>query len=272
MRAILSPTRDPGRNLALEEILFREGEDLLLLWRSDPCVVIGRNQNAFAEANLRYCEAHGVLILRRFSGGGAVYHDPGNVNCSLSLAHEGEYLSYDPFLSRFLPALHALGVPAERRGASDVVLAGKKLCGTAQAAAKNRVLTHATLLCRADLAALSAALRPGRAILSGGGVASNRSEVTNCGLDPAAAVRGLAAIADTPLTAPTEAEMAAVEALAQEKYADFAWNFGRSPRFTATAGALTLSVRGGRIETEGPLCGLPYLPSALPAELSEQLF
>lgn len=276
MRALVSPFADGGRNLALEEALYRAADGpFLLFWRSRPCVVVGRNQNVFAEADLAFCRARGIPVLRRASGGGTVFHDEGNVNCSLFLSGQTGRLSYDPFLDLYVSALRAIGVDARRHGVCDVYLGEKKLCGTAQAAQGGRVLTHATLLCRTDLRTLSDALRPGPAEIVGRGTASVRAEVINCGLDPDGLPAALAAqmAPGAALEAPAPAELAAAEALF-EKYSDFEWNYGRSPAFTARADGMTLFVEKGRIaRADDPaLLGLPYLPDALPAPVARRFF
>lgn len=254
MRVLFSPLRDGACNLALEEHLFASGEDALLFWISDPCVVIGRNQNAFGEADLAYCRRHAVPLYRRITGGGAVYHDGGNLNCSRMTAAEGP-ISYAPFLDPLVEGLHTLSVDAVRRGESDVYLSGAKLCGTAQTLSKGRVLTHATLLCRTDLGALTAALSPGKFRPQGGGVASRRASVTNCGLDPEEAARGLARAMGGELSVPTEEELAAARRLADEKYRTYAWNFSRSPRFSVALPELQMEVEQGVITR----CSLPAL-------------
>jgi len=174
-------TTDPYRNLAIEEYLFLHSDgDVLLLWQNEPTVVIGKNQNAYAELNLDAIRARGVHVARRITGGGAVYHDLGNVNYSYISTTKGRNgLDFATFCAPMIEALAALGVRAALSGRNDLLVDGKKISGNAQHASGERVLHHGTLLFDSDLEALSAVLRVEGEKLRSKAVRSVRSRVTN---------------------------------------------------------------------------------------------
>ena len=146
---------DPAYNLAFEEYVLthRMDGDYLILWQNDNTVVVGQNQNTAAEINRAFVEAHGVHVVRRTTGGGAVYHDLGNLNYTLITGQSGA-LDYDRCLAPVLRALNALGVPAQKSRTCDMTVDGKKISGSAQKIANGRVLHHGTLLFDADLTRL----------------------------------------------------------------------------------------------------------------------
>ncbi len=256
---IENASTDPAYNLALEEYAFSEcSEDVLLLWRSTPCVVCGKYQNVYREVDVLAAHRHSVPLLRRESGGGAVYHDPGNINYSYILPAETG-VSYARAIEPMISALRKLGIPAERRGASEIAVLGKKISGSAQRQSKGRALSHGTLLFDADLAALNAlTARPDEVRTRSKGVKSQPSEVVNMrpllqrDMDAAAFLIDLRAHLPDPGTPVrlTAAEDARVRALAAEKYRDWAWNYGRSPAFTRANARppLEYAAREGRIE------------------------
>lgn len=165
------PFTDPVKNLAAEEELFlRRRESFILLWRNEPCVIIGRNQDPLAETT-PLCRAS-VPVVRRCTGGGAVYHDLRNVN--FSFIQNGSFdipTAVQPILD-FLQTLH---LPAEFSGRNDILLYGKKISGCAQRQSGGRTLTHGTLLFRRDAEKMQAYLSPPAEKLLRHGVASVRS-------------------------------------------------------------------------------------------------
>ena len=181
MKLYVLTTTNPHYNLAVEEYLFRnEREDVCMLWQNEPTVVIGKNQNAFAEVDLEPLRRNGVHLARRITGGGAVYHDLGNVNFSFISAQSGETgLDFAKFTAPILKALATLGVRADLSGRNDLLLDGQKFSGNAQYSAGGRTLHHGTLLFDADLTALSRYLRPDEGKLASKGIKSVRSRVTN---------------------------------------------------------------------------------------------
>ncbi len=181
MKLYVLTTTNPHYNLALEEYLFRhESDDVCMLWQNEPTVVIGKNQNAFAEVDTDALRRDGVHLARRITGGGAVYHDLGNVNFSFISANSAQTgLDFAKFTAPILAALASLGVRAELSGRNDLLLDGKKFSGNAQYSANGRTLHHGTLLFDADLMAVARYLRPDEEKLSSKGIKSVRSRVTN---------------------------------------------------------------------------------------------
>lgn len=163
MRFILSRSTNPGFNLAAEEFLFlRQSEETLFLYVNEPCVVVGCNQSILAEADTAYCAAHGIGLFRRLSGGGAVYHDTGNLNyCFLTNRIPGQSPLGDAFLEPVVNVLRSLEIPVEVGIRKDLWLPGGfKISGTASHVGKTKELHHGTLLYDTSLERLQQALTP----------------------------------------------------------------------------------------------------------------
>lgn len=162
------PSFDPVENLAAEKELFlQRRESFILLWRNAPCVIIGKNQDPLSETT-PLCRAS-VPVVRRITGGGAVYHDPDNVN--FSFIQNGE-IDIRTAVLPILDFLHSLHLPAEFSGRNDILLDGKKISGCAQKQSGGRTLTHGTLLFRRDAETMAAFLSPPAEKLRRHGVAS----------------------------------------------------------------------------------------------------
>ncbi|MBQ8340178.1 MAG: lipoate--protein ligase [Clostridia bacterium] len=180
MKLLRLHTTDPYRNLAVEEYLFRHAtEEIFMLWQNDRTVVIGKNQNPYVELELDFIRAEGIRIARRITGGGAVYHDMGNVNFSFISPQGTNGIDFATYCAPIVSALRGLGATVELSGRNDLLLAGKKVSGNAQHASDGRVLHHGTLLYDSDLTVLSRALRPDEEKLRAKAVRSVSSRVTN---------------------------------------------------------------------------------------------
>ncbi|MBQ8416736.1 MAG: lipoate--protein ligase [Clostridia bacterium] len=181
MRILMLTTTDPHLNLAIEEFLFRHvEEDLFLLWQNAPTVVIGKNQNAYAEIDLPLAKEQNIRIARRITGGGAVYHDLGNLNYTfISGARESGGLDFAHFCAPVIKAMEKMGVSLTLSGRNDLLLDQKKVSGNAQYTANGRTLHHGTLLFDSDLGVLRRILRTDKDKIRPRAVASARSGVTN---------------------------------------------------------------------------------------------
>ena len=291
MRFFINTQTDPAFNLALEEVLCREfPEPLLMLWRNSSSVIVGKNQNTFAEVNAAFAEANKIPVVRRMTGGGAVYHDLKNVNYSLILhERQPDSDSFARFARPVTSALNKLGVPAAFSGRNDILVEDRKISGSAQCCIKNRTLFHGTLLFDTDMEMLEKLLTPGKLKMESKGVKSVRSRVANLKeFLPEMKVetfmeqlrQELQFFAGTPEDLPDEWN-AKAEHLASEKYRQWTWNWGNvfpcqwenSARFPE-AGIVELKIRllNGRIE-EAKITG-DFFGDAAPLEkaLGGQLF
>lgn len=253
MLTIINNENDPYYNLALEEWLLKSGDApdaLVWLWQNRSAVIVGRHQNATEEVNLALTEARGIDVVRRISGGGAVYHDFGNVNFTFTAPFRGQAEDlFRQFTAPVIAALRSFSVPAEFSGRNDIVVCGKKVSGNAQAYYRDRMFHHGTILFDSDLDAIDAVLNVAPDKIQAKGVKSVRSRVTNVrpfmreDITVSAFMERLLAYllgtddieARTFRLAP-EAE-AEVRRLAAEKYRTWEWNHGHSPFYNVTKSA-----------------------------------
>lgn len=181
MKYIRLTTTDPYYNLAVEEFLFSHTtEDVFMLWQNAPTVVIGKNQNAYAEVDLEYAKSNQINVARRITGGGAVYHDLGNVNYSyITSSNNLSSLDFDTPSRAIIYALSKMGIKAILSGRNDILVGEKKISGNAQYSANGRILHHGTLLFDTDGAIMERILRVDKEKLSSHGVTSYKSRVAN---------------------------------------------------------------------------------------------
>ena len=173
--------------LAMEEFVAREIEgEAFFIWRVNPTVIIGRNQDLEAEVNMDYCREHGVEVIRRKSGGGCVYSDKGNIMISYVSGRGDVSEVFERYLDMLTSCLRSLGLPAEKSGRNDVLVDGRKVSGNAFHMLPDRSIVHGTVLYSTDFDALETAIRPPVEKLERHGVASVRQRVTNLSdhLDP----------------------------------------------------------------------------------------
>ena len=181
MRYARLKTTDPYLNLAIEEYLFRySDDDIFMLWQNRPSVIVGKNQNVYAEVDLPYTQSKGISVVRRITGGGAVYHDGGNVNYSFITSREkADSLDFARFAAPIIEALGALGLNAALSGRNDILCEGKKISGNAQFSDGRRILHHGTLLFDADLDEMSAVLNTDTEKLKARAIRSHKGRVVN---------------------------------------------------------------------------------------------
>lgn len=244
-------SHDPAYNLALEEYLVTHKgrfahEDLALLWQNSPVVVVGRNQNAHREINRTYLDTHGIKVVRRLSGGGAVYHDAGNVN--FTVIKRGAHAlknNFSFFTEPLVATLRELGVEATFSGRNDVLVEGAKFSGNAQYSYKDTLLHHGTILYNSDLSVLGNVLtpKPRTEDFSTRGVTSHQSRVANLAtfLDMDLAefcavfarnLVGVSASDFSPIRLSAD-ELSEVRTLSETKYATPEWTWGKSPQYSA---------------------------------------
>lgn len=238
-------TTDPAFNLAVEEYVFDhlpKDRMYVLLWQNDNAIIIGKHQNTHAQINETFVKDRGIRVIRRLSGGGAVYHDLGNLNFTVIADAHSDTLDFGRFCDLVILALKKMDICAERNGRNDMTVEGKKFSGNAQYIRDGRVMHHGTLLFDSNLTVLSQALQVDEEKISAKGVDSVRSRVTN--LRPLlprniSLSRFRQVLLDTILeqysgTAYdlTEADLATIEEIKTRRYDTWQWNYGRSPACT----------------------------------------
>lgn len=269
----LSPFQDPAGNLALEEVLLKEDDGShLFFWVSPPAAVVGRHQVIWNEVHPA-AVLTGLRVYRRLSGGGTVYHDPGNLNFTF-VEGKATQVDFRRFLKRVVRGLQSLGIPAVFHDRSDLYLDGLKVSGNAQTLWRGRILHHGTLLVNSDLRRLSAILTPEDSGIETRAICSRRSPVTNLApyldgnLDPLHLAKRLGPLlvaeGEDPSRnkPPDESIRSRVRTLAVEKFAHRDWIEGHSPsywlqrRWNESSGCVNVILR---VEN-GRVAGIAFAP------------
>ena len=261
MKYLINTCTDPHWNMAFDAFALeglRVDEPVFYLWQNAPAVIIGRNQSAYAEVNLPFLEAQGIILARRVTGGGAVYHDLGNLNYSIV----GPTKSIEQHYGTVAAALREMGVPAERSGRNDILVEGRKCSGYAKRLSKDRMMIHGTLMWDVDLVQLTQALSVPGSKLESKGIASVQSRVANLkdylpqfgSIDAfRSAMQDLLAGADERIDL-TQKELDSIDRLAGDKFSSWDWVYGQSPQTafqktrTFSCGTVTAhyTLNGGR--------------------------
>lgn len=238
---------DPRINLAIEEYALKtmdvEKDSFFLFYINEPAIIIGKNQNTIEEIDTDYVDINGVHVVRRLSGGGAVYHDHGNLNYSFITKDDGDsFRNFKKFTQPIVDALKEMGVDAELSGRNDILAGGRKISGTAQFTTRGRMYSHGTLMFNSEIDAVVSALKVRKDKIESKGIKSIRSRVAN-----------ITEFMDKPMSIEefkltllhsifggeehvqtielTEEDWVNINALSKERYGNWEWNYGKSPAF-----------------------------------------
>lgn len=247
MRYLKNNHTDPYFNMAFDEYCLEHcvaDEPLFYLWQNRPSVIVGANQQIHTEVNLEYLNSNDIAIVRRVTGGGAVYHDFGNLNYTIVGPTDELERDYPAYASLMQQALQRLGIPAMLSGRNDILVEGRKVSGFAKRVVKNRLMVHGTLMYDVNLEQLTQALTPSASKLASKGIESVRSRVCNLKeylpqLSDIQMLRNeLERIlsnnyTDKEIVLPEKALME-IELLAKKKFASWEWIYGHSPQATLT--------------------------------------
>lgn len=242
---------DASLNIALETYLVENrlvDEPILLFYINDPSIIVGRNQNTIEEVNQAYVEEKGIRVVRRMSGGGAVYHDRGNFSFCFIKDDDGSFRDFASFTQPVIEALHKMGAKgAELKGRNDLLIDDKKFSGNAMYAKNGRMTAHGTILFDADLDEVTKALKPRKEKFESKGIKSVRSRVTN--IKPYVSpeyqkltteefrdlllleIFGVESRDQVKELKLTEEDWAKVREIQAERFGNWDWNYGQSPAF-----------------------------------------
>lgn len=246
---------DPYFNLAAEEYVLKNiTDEVFMLWRNEPAIIVGKFQNTLAEINLDFVQQNNIKVVRRQTGGGAVFHDLGNLN--FTFVDNSTSGNFRTFTQPILDVLQTMGIDARFEGRNDLTIDGKKFSGNAQCVHNNRMLHHGTLLFSATMSNLSAALQANPLKFEDKAVKSIRSRVTNISehlKDDMTVLefRRLVMqhiVQSIPNCQPyeyTPYDIEQIQRLRDEKYSTWDWNFGSSPRYTFSK---LVRTTGGNVE------------------------
>lgn len=305
MKVIVHSFIRPSFNLAVEEYLLKQTNyEVFMLWRNDRSVIVGKNQNTHAEINEEFIKQNNIPVIRRQTGGGAVFHDLGNLNYTFITRSKDHFNDYAYFADTVIKALQKMGVTATLSGRNDMLISGKKFSGNAQCAFGNAVMHHGTLMFSADVSSLTDALKVNPLKIKSKGIASVKSRVTNiCDhLKQPIDIEDftehlktcvLSSFEGAQIYEFTSEDIKAIEALEKEKYSTYEWNFGFKQEYTVTKDArfaggtvtVCLQIKQNIIESikiygdyfgkkdiseiENALCGTAYKPDTVKARLQQ---
>ncbi|HEM9159528.1 TPA: lipoate--protein ligase [Streptococcus agalactiae] len=251
MKYIVNTSNDPAYNVALEAYAFQKLTDIdeiFILWINEPAIIIGRHQNTIQEINKEFIDKNGIHVVRRLSGGGAVYHDLNNLNYTIisNNTQEGAF-DFQTFSKPVIDTLAKLGVKAEFTGRNDLEINGQKFAGNAQAYYKGRMMHHGCLLFDVDMSVLGQALKVSKDKIESKGIKSVRARVTNI-VDHISDKITVQEFSDAILAQMKEeypemdeyvlsdAELSEIQAMRDNQFATWDWTYGKAPEYTIERG------------------------------------
>ncbi|HGK6560265.1 TPA: lipoate--protein ligase [Streptococcus agalactiae] len=251
MKYIVNTSNDPAYNVALEAYAFQKLTDIdeiFILWINEPAIIIGRHQNTIQEINKEFIDKNGIHVVRRLSGGGAVYHDLNNLNYTIisNNTQEGAF-DFQTFSKPIIDTLAKLGVKAEFTGRNDLEINGQKFAGNAQAYYKGRMMHHGCLLFDVDMSVLGQALKVSKDKIESKGIKSVRARVTNI-VDHLSDKITVQEFSDAILAQMKEeypemdeyvlsdAELSEIQAMRDNQFATWDWTYGKAPEYTIERG------------------------------------
>ncbi|MFS5962120.1 lipoate--protein ligase [Streptococcus agalactiae] len=251
MKYIVNTSNDPAYNVALEAYAFQKLTDIdeiFILWINEPAIIIGRHQNTIQEINKKFIDKNGIHVVRRLSGGGAVYHDLNNLNYTIisNNTQEGAF-DFQTFSKPVIDTLAKLGVKAEFTGRNDLEINGQKFAGNAQAYYKGRMMHHGCLLFDVDMSVLGQALKVSKDKIESKGIKSVRARVTNI-VDHLSDKITVQEFSDAILAQVKEeypemdeyvlsdAELSEIQAMRDNQFATWDWTYGKAPEYTIERG------------------------------------
>lgn len=269
MKYIKTDWDNPYYNMAFEQYVIDElpYDDYVFFYIHQPSIIIGKHQNTIEEINKEYVEENNITVARRLSGGGAVYHDRGNLNFSFIVgAQRNEVNNFKRFTEPVIKALGKMGINSELSGRNDITIDGKKFSGNAQFYRKNQLLHHGTLLFDSEMSNLSSALKVKELKIKSKGIKSVKSRVTNIKeyLKTDISIlefkeyllESMAEGNDFEEYVLTEDDLMQIQKLVDTKFSTWQWNWGQSPefdiqkvdKFTCGIIDIRLNVKNGVIE------------------------
>lgn len=258
MLYIYNKSTDPYYNMACEEYIFTHlKEDIFMLWQNHNAIIIGKNQNTLSEIDYNFAKEHNISVVRRLSGGGAVYHDLGNINFTFITEYNKDFFSeFDIFTKPVIDTLDSLGIKAELQGRNDISIKGQKFSGNSQVVKNGRILHHGTIMLDVNVDILSKGLFIKKEKIESKGIKSVKKRVTNIKdhlKEPVSSADFIKLLSENVKKnnpyikeySLSEEDRELISALANDKYKTWEWNYGKSPKYNIKK---QIKLPGGNVE------------------------